>query len=252
MANLGWAYLQTGNLPEAMKNLQAAYRLYPTNPAILTGIGFIYLILGVDSDAENWLNHAYTLQPDYQPNPGLLILLQTMIHGSDSTDTDLFTGITDPAYITQMGDIYFKQGNLSEAARKYLRVMDINPQSWHPFTGINISTSTGAIFKLMGEDDYQTLFELSRQQNRVAQEQGSEWWGIDYDMAAVSCASGNMQEAMQFLNSAVEKGFRFSRYLESDPHFAPMRENDEFIQLIQQLQIINKSYYDELSSDLQN
>ena len=55
MANLGWAYLQIGNLQKAMQNLTNAYSLYPTNPAINTGIGLIHLIFADDTQAKKWL-----------------------------------------------------------------------------------------------------------------------------------------------------------------------------------------------------
>jgi serine/threonine protein kinase len=243
MANLGWAYLQTGNLQKAMKNLQSAYRLYPTNPAIHTGIGLIYLIFGDDSEAKKWLRHAYELQPDYQPSSGiLLIMLQMITNTSDSSIYILSREMSDPLILIQNGDVDFKDGNLSEAAIYYLKAMDINPQTWHPFTGINISTSVGTIFKLLGETDYQTLFEISRQQNEAARMQGSEWWGIDYDLAANAMGNGKIKQALQHLESAVAEGFRFSRYLAIDPHFRELKENEKFKSLIQQIDKINKSY----------
>ncbi len=253
MANLGWAYLQTGDLQKAMQNLQKSYRLNPTNPAISTGIGFIYLILRADSDAKKWLQHAYDLQPDYQPNSGiLLMMMQIMSLNSDSVTNAIAKEIQDPSYLIQSGDINFKKENLSEAARYYLKAMDINPQTWHPFTGINISTSVGTIFKQMGEDDYKILFELSRQQNHAAKVQGSEWWGIDYDMAAVSISSGETSQALQFLNDAVEKGFRFSRYLKTDPHFTLLNGNQKFQQLIRRIDDIIRPYRENLVADKTN
>jgi len=253
MANLGWAYLQTGNLQKAMKNLQNAYRLYPTNPAINSGIGLIYLIFGDDVEAKKWLQHAYELQPDYQPSSGiLLIMLQMMTNGSDSSISLLLSEMSDPLILIQNGDIEFKNGNLSDAAIYYLKAMDINPQTWHPFTGINISTSVGTIFKQLGEADYQTLLKISRQQNEAARKQGSEWWGIDYDMAANAMSTGKIKNALQHLESAVDNGFRFSRYLSIDPHFRDVRENERFKSLIQRINNIILSYQDIIISENRN
>jgi serine/threonine protein kinase len=242
MANLGWSYLQTGNLKLAYQNLYQAYQLYPTNPAILTGIGFVHLILGDDNEAGKWLVHAYELQPDYQPSAGILLMMMTMLtSNADSMIMDIAKKVSDPLILIQLGDNAFKNKDLSESAIFYLKAMDINPQSWHPFTGINISTSVGTIFKKLGEPDHDTLFEISRQQNDAAVKQGSEWWGIDYDMAAYLVGTDRYNEAFQSLEKAVNKGFRFSRYLSIDPHFNALQNNDRFIQLINNIEEHNSA-----------
>ena len=234
MANLGWSWIQAGEMNKALPLMQKAQLLNPTNPSINIGIGYIKLIEGEYDEAEKWLRHAFNLQEDQRPNPLVLFEMLRELRGdSMSVIGNISDSNSDPGLWIAAGNECLVRGKPACALQNYTHALEIDPACWHPFTGINVSTSLGFILWKTGrQQEANVMFSYSQMQNDENIVQGSEWWGVDYDQAAIHAIRGESDESLARLRSAVNKGFRLHRWLEIDPFFENLREKPAFINLL--------------------
>jgi serine/threonine protein kinase/Tfp pilus assembly protein PilF len=238
LGNLGWVYYHLGKFDQAYNWLLKAVQLNPTNPNLNLGLGMVYLGLHEYKQAREYLEIAYTLQPLHQPNP---LIALTMI---DLMQNDLPAAAgymeraavknhTDASLYLIAGDAALHAGNPNLAAGYYQQSLNIEQRGWQPFTGIATTTDLGfLLWKTAHYPEADTMFALSTQLDQQSINQGSEWWGVWYDLAAVQAIKGDSMKALDCLYHAHDRGFNLPAWLQIDPLFEKIREQDRFKQLI--------------------
>ncbi len=238
MANLGWGYLQLGVVDSAEYWLTKALAHNPTNPAITMGKGLSDLCTGAYAQAERFLQKTLDLDPDYHPSPVVLLTMVGLItQGPEKTLNDIqplmerFPAVPEINFAA--GDAALQAGNPGLAAGYYQKVFEEDPQAWHPFTGINVTTALGFILhKKEYHKQAEEMFSLSMHMDRQNIDRGNEWWGVSYDMAALFTVQGEDSLAFVWLNDAFEKGFVLTAWLEIDPLFEGLRGDARFGHLV--------------------
>jgi hypothetical protein len=74
--------------------------------------------------------------------------------------------------------------------------------------------------------------------------QGSQWWGVSYDIAAIHAIRNHKTECYRWLDKAIDDGFRFYSWLSIDPLFENIRDDRAFSETIARLEkSVTEMYY---------
>lgn len=248
IANLGWIYTNLGRFDKALPLLHKAMELNPTNPSITVGLGFVYLFLRDLEKSSKWFEYTIDLQPNHQPNPVIGLILIDLLKARPAKALIKSEKITsqirnDAGLFIAAGDAALISGNPTLASQFFEQAISVEPAAWHPITGVNSTTSMGFIFwKMNHKKQAEELFIISQTQDQETLQQGSEWWGIAYDLAALNAIQGFRKEAYKWLEKAIENGFRFYAWAQIDPLLENLREEEKFKNIMKQL----KTRLDEL------
>jgi len=242
MNNLGWIFLNQGNLYQSELWLSKARRVNPTFATSYIGAGLIHLIIGDFQRAEHLFRFANEIQPDHKMNPMIPIMLIRLLKGDQtaakSEVASVIEKITgdDGLYIAA-GDVALFSGDPKSAADYYQKAVSINPKTWHPITGVNATTSLGFIlWKTNFRREAQEMLMYSLKLDRETLDQGSGWWGVSYDLAAIHAIRNQKNECYKWLDKAIKDGFRFYTWLSIDPLFENIRDDQRFEEIIGQLE----------------
>jgi non-specific serine/threonine protein kinase len=254
MGNLGWTYLNIGDLKSAHYWLHQAISRSPVNPTITFGLGLLDLHMDDRINSLNWFETTSVLKEDYKPNPSIGQIMIHLLNGMESEAVDYFKNTvktikSDAGLYVAGGDAALAMGDPRQAADYYQSALKLDPSCWHPISGINATTSFGFILWKMGhQEEAHQMFQLSEQMNQKMIDMESEWWGNAYDLAAIKSITGEFEESLFWLREAVNKGFRLYMWLEIDPLFENLRQNDTFVQLLQELNSDLQSIKQDISS----
>jgi serine/threonine protein kinase/Tfp pilus assembly protein PilF len=243
MHNLAWIYLNLGNFEEAYRWIQKARRANPTFASTYLGLGLLYMHIGNYKQANQWLDLAYDIHPDLKPNPTIATVMINLLNNNQkmaqSKINDILNRISDDVgMFIAAGDVALFSGNPSEAGEYYQKALVINPKVWHPFTGVNATTSLGFIlWKTNHYSEAEEMLRYSKNLNEESLAQGSQWWGIAYDMAAIYAVRGENQACYQWLEKAIAGGFRLYPWLSIDPLFEKIRNDSTFNIILQKLEL---------------
>jgi serine/threonine protein kinase/Tfp pilus assembly protein PilF len=242
MHNLAWIYLNLGNFEEAFHWIQKARRVNPTFASTYLGLGLLYLHIGNYEEANQWLDLAYDIHPDLKPNPTIAAVMISLLTNNQKIAQSkiryILNRISDDVGIfIAAGDVALYSGNPSKAGEYYQKALVINPKAWHPFTGVNATTSLGFILRKTNHHaEAEEMLEYSMSLNEESLAQGSQWWGIAYDMAAIYAIRGDSRTCYQWLEKAIAGGFRLYSWLSIDPLFEEFRNDPKYFEITQKLE----------------
>jgi tetratricopeptide (TPR) repeat protein len=191
--------------------------------------------------ARHWLNNSYAIHPDLKPSPAVALILVDIINhnlgeASKNATKLVLTLPDDPGACIAAGDIALISGDPTAAGNYYQKALMISPKAWHPFTGINATTSLGFILKKTNHfQEAEEMINYSLDLNNKTLNQGSQWWGVAYDMAAIQAIKGDTEACFIWLAKALENGFLFYSWLEMDPLFESVRDEPEFLQFVNEV-----------------
>jgi serine/threonine protein kinase len=232
--NLGWIYLNQGDFEKSNEWMTKARRVNPTFATNYIGSGLINLMLGHYEDANQLLKLAFEIQPDHKMNPMVPILLIKLLMGQSETaqkeaDSIITKILDDDGLYIAAGDVALFTGNPAMATEYYQKAVAINPKAWHPVTGVNATTSLGFIlWKTNYRVEAEEMFKYSMKIDQETLKQGSQWWGVSYDMAAIRSIRNEKEECYRCIKKAINDGFRFYAWLSIDPLFENMRDDQQF------------------------
>ena len=200
------------------------------------------MMIGDYQGADHLFKYAFEIQPDHKLNPMVPIVLIKLLSGdvgAAKLEIDkIITKITndDGLYIAA-GDVSLFYGDPTLASEYYQKAVAINPKAWHPITGVNATTSLGFIlWKTNYRTEAEEMLEYSMKLDQETLEQGSQWWGVSYDMAAIRAIRNEKSECYRLLNKAIDDGFRFYPWLSVDPLFENLRDDQQFKDILAQLE----------------
>jgi tetratricopeptide (TPR) repeat protein len=174
----------------------------------------------------------------HQPNPLIGLTMIDLIQNdlqaaAGETMRAAVKNHNDAVLYLVAGDAALQAGNPTLAAEYYQQSLNMEQRGWQPFTGIAITTNLGfLLWKTAQYPEADTMFTLSLHMDRQTIDQGSEWWGVWYDMGAVQAIKGDTTAAIQNLYQANGLGFNLPAWLQIDPLFEKIRGQEKFKQLI--------------------
>ena len=242
MHNQGWINLNLGNLVPAAQWFEKARQINPTFASTYLGLGLVNINLKNFNQARQWLNDAYEIHPDLKPNPVIAMMMLDVLKGDLATaqargEEALSHISNDELLYLALADVALHSGDPTTAGEYYQKSIGINSKTWHPFTGTNATTSFGFIlWKTDHKTEAEELFTFSLNLDDETLKQGSQWWGVSYDLAAINAIRDNKTDCLSWLNTAVMQGFRLSSWLSKDPLFENIRGEDDFQKILSDIE----------------
>jgi tetratricopeptide (TPR) repeat protein len=263
--NLGWYYLNSGRFEEALIEYKATVRIFPDMAFPYGGIGWIYLEkLGKLDSALVWaekmisdipenaygyfyLGSAYlgfdslsraetAFRKAHEINPNLLMNEYRLAHtyrlqGRYNEAIEILKKIHDSHQDEQastsydMGINFQSMGNQKEAIKYFSEYKRIATEEWTKTFPNNPDTyfSIGSITARLGD------FEASRKALRKAMEIDSS---RHEKIAQLLCLQGNIHEALQETEKALENGYRDIVWLKINPDYQALQNEPRFRELL--------------------
>jgi TolB-like protein/Flp pilus assembly protein TadD len=232
--NLGVEYAFMGILDSAMYWFKKSIPLNPTFPYSYYTVGGIYAALDDTAEARLWYEKCEQLQPDFQ----YIRSGWAMFYAREGNDAAAFAEAkrilsvapNDLEALTIAGWSRIFAGD-NNAAKEFLQkamAIDSTGTFWYAM-GRSSSTALGYICLESGQrDEARSMFERSRRLDQIQIDNKSEWYPIRYDLAMVSAMEGKFDEAYDWLQKAINLGWRDYHLAERDPLLKPIRESDKF------------------------
>jgi eukaryotic-like serine/threonine-protein kinase len=221
---LGQYYNQIGEYDKAFPLVKKAVALSPAWAFPCLQLGRTYFGLDDLARAEEWLKKAVELQPDLDAATSTLseFYLACGEYQKAVEQTQKFLALSPnvPSAFIYSGRAELFSGNYEKAQEYYQK-----SGSGH--------VELGYIYWKTGKKDeakklFQKLLDLLQKQL----EQGDEGYGIRSSMAAIYAIQGNKEEALKWLQKAVDAGWRNYRYILRDPTLENIRDDARFKQII--------------------
>ena len=224
--SLGEYYLNIGELDKALSFFKKAIALSPADAFPCAGLGYIYYGLDDAVRAEEWLKKALELQPDLDwPNMAQI---------------EYYLAFGEYNKAIEQSQTYLSRfpGNLSAWVIEYAALAELfsghNEKAQEYYQKIGTQpVELGYIYWRAGRrDEARKLFQenIDRLQKRL--EEGAETWGIWASMAAIYAIQGNKEEALRWLEKAVEAGEWDYRFISRYPLLENIRDDARFKRII--------------------
>jgi serine/threonine protein kinase/Tfp pilus assembly protein PilF len=237
LGNLGFNLLQRGKPDEALPWLLKAIAMDPAFVFQYFGVGDAYIRLGDYPTAEQWLDRAIVLQPDLAYTHAKICEL-ALIRGEYRTAEEharkiLAIDSEDVVGLNYAGDVALFQGHLEEARNFYQRC--VGRQGMAEYAPRRNSTRLGFILLKVGDAmGARAMLDHSMQEDQKALAGGNEWFAIPFDIACVHAVRGETEDAILWLQKALDAGWTDSVIAMKDPLMEGLRKNPEFLGVLAQ------------------
>ena len=238
--------LYNGNLIEAWRLADRAYQLQPSNPEDIANLAQTWVMLGEPDEAEKLVlegleaseqnmallgTHMQTLLVQRRYEEAESMLREQMdIYGDEMPDS------LRRKFNMQLGLIAMVRGDLLKA--RGLLVAALPEQDEPTYSGDEIMILTLAALATDEMGDEQTAAEMLEQAERIIKRgrlNGVDNSGIYYSEAVILTMREDYPRAMEKLQEAYNRGFREKWVLDIDGRLEPLRNQPEFIGLMDQI-----------------
>ena len=227
---LGEYYWGIGELDKAVPFIKKAVALSPADAFPCSDLGRIYIGLDDRARAEEWLKKALALQPDLDVvHWGLFELYLTFGEYNKAIDQaqtylSKFPGYPDGISISAQAELV--SGHY-EKAQKYYEELGKQPIA---LTDIGRNPfELGYIYWKAGRKaEARELFRRFQDLFHLRVEQGDEDHFIRFCMAAICAVQGNKEEALEWLEKAVDAGWLDYSYASRYPLLENIRNDARF------------------------
>ena len=224
--SLGQCYIQIGEFDKAFPFLKKAIALSPADAFPCAELGRVYYGLDDPVRAEEWLKKALELQPDLDVAHGRLTDLYLALGEYDKAIEQSQTYLSKlpghpSAWIIEFAaEAEFFSGHYEKAQEYYQKIGE------QPI-------ELGYIYWKAGrKDEARKLFQENLDWLQKRLEQGDESNDIGFSMAAIYAVQGDKEEALRWLQKAVDAGYRYYRYLSRYPLLENIRDDERFKRII--------------------
>jgi adenylate cyclase len=240
LQSLGYIHLNHGNYDKAasmiIRSIEREYSI--KDPEYYFRWGNIYHMTNEYEKAERFFQKAISLAPGWhQPYYSLaqLYRYQGNLEKAEKTlSTELEIAPLDQETIDLLGWVNLQAGDLKDASRYWSMYQEIEQQFSDSSQYVPFRHRLGYVKLLQG--DTASALNLIREQRQKDMERYQEirgygaWMsgGFYYDLAASNAYLDNREEALAWLDSAFQKGFINSWYLENDPLLENIRDEVKF------------------------
>ena len=235
-SSLGQCYNQIGEYDKAFPHLKKAIVLNPANAFPHSNLGSTYYGLDDPVRSEQWQKKALELQPDLDVAHGGLITLLIAFGENEKAIGQ------SQAYLTKMPGTLnammvaaraeFFSGRNEKAQEYYQKILA--QESFRHIDSVRVES--GSIHWRTGrKDEARKLFQrsLDRMQRRL--ELGDEGPYIGFYTAAIYAVQENKEEALKWLEKAVDAGWREYRYVLRYPLFENICDETRFKRIVDEM-----------------
>jgi len=222
-------YLAIGELDKAFSFTKRAIALGPADAFPCAELGGIYIVLDDPVRADEWLKKSLELQSDLDVTHARLIDLYIALgeynKAVEQSQTFLskFPGNPSAWMIQTAAEAELFSGHY-EKAQEYYQKIGEQP------------VELGYIYWKAGrKDEAKKLFQENLDWLQKRLEQGDESNDIGSSMAAIYAVQGNKEEALKWLQKAVDTGWRFYQYALRYPLFENIRNDDRFKRIVNEM-----------------
>jgi len=225
-SSLGACYSAIGEFDKAFPFIKKAIALSPADAFPCADLGDIYIGLDDPVRAEEWLRKSLELQPDLDVTHARLIDLYLCLgeynKAIEQSQTFLSKFPDYPYAIEYAADAELFSGHYEKAQEYYQK---IGTQKYYESAGIAL----GYIYWKAGrKDEARKLFQENLDRLQKQLEEGDESSEIRFFMAAICAIQGNKEEALKWLQKAVDAGYRDYRYISRYPLLENIRDDERF------------------------
>jgi tetratricopeptide (TPR) repeat protein len=226
VANIGWVNEMIGNSDEALRWHKKALPLSPMVAFSYLGPGLLYLDLGEYSKASEWIDKALALQPDLQTAQ----MFQALVFFAEGeyqefierTDKILASNPNYVLALNVMGHAEIRLGNYPRAEEYLARAIAIDSLKGD-------ATSLGYVYWKTGRpEDARKMLARSLELDKEELAQGNESCDVPFDLAEINALQGNKTEAYDWLQKAIDPGWRNYGRAEVDPILDSLRGDERF------------------------
>jgi protein kinase/serine/threonine-protein kinase len=236
VGNISIMNYMRGNFAESYRWALKDAKLSVVLPFTFLERGVIYYFLAEDDKALEWFNKSLNQQPDFMF--ALLMLSHTKLVQGDfeSARTYVEKSLTlepdNPNNLNVKADIELFARKY-DVARELFRKALTQPMRLGDVSFRTNATGLGfALLKTGHREEGLKILSESRSWLQKEVEQLNELANIRYELATVSAAEGKQAESLDWLQKAVDLGWRNFRYTERDPMFEALSTNQRFQQII--------------------
>jgi TolB-like protein/lipoprotein NlpI len=232
ISNIALYYVETGDFENAMIWVKKELDVEPTSEWAYQRMGLIYLGLGRFQKAEQWLNKSLEIKPDFESSSFMLGALYTAQSQMDrATEIAQKQLSLDPSSADSLSSVGFAalwSGDYVKAREYYEEAIAAEPNSVE-----RVGASLGYILGKMGhQDEAQDLFDQSLKLNQKWIDQGNERSDVRREMALIYAAQGNKEEALHWLQEAINAGWWGYFWDEKIPLFENLHAEPRFQQMM--------------------
>ncbi|TRZ88925.1 tetratricopeptide repeat protein [bacterium] len=223
--SLGQCYIQIGEFDKAFPFLKKAIALSPADAFPCAELGRVYYGLDDPMRAEEWLKKALELQPDLDVAHGrltdLYLALGEYNKAIEQSQTYLSLPGNPSAWMIESAALAEFFSGHYEKAQEYYQKIGEQP------------IELGYIYWKAGrKDEAKKLFQGNLDWLQKRLEQGDEGNYIGFSMAAIYAVQGNKEEALRWLQKAVDAGYRYYRDISRYPLLENIRDDARFKRII--------------------
>lgn len=188
-------------------------------------LGEAYFSAGKKKEAIQSYERGFTLNPS---NTEVLWALGDMY--TEAGELDKGYGFLkklleiNPSYViglASLGNNYLQRGEYAEAEKAYKRALDVQPEA------LQVDVMLGDLAVVQGRLD------LARDYYRLVEAAWQTDPGIAYKMACVESLAGRLNEALTWLEKALQRGFQDYGKMEGDKQLSAIRNEARFNDLVQ-------------------
>jgi eukaryotic-like serine/threonine-protein kinase len=222
--SLAQAYNNMGESEKAFRLIRKVIALSPASAMPCSDMGTMFRGLDDPVRAEEWLKKSLELQPDLDNGHNGLI--------------SLYLGLGEYQKAIEQGRTYLSKLPDYPSALRYAGLTELfsghaeKAQEYYQKSG-GTPVELGYLYWKAGrKDEARKLFQgnLDRLQKQL--EQGDESSGLLSSLAAINAIEGNKEEALRWLQKAVDAGSRYYRNISRDPLLENIRDDERFKRII--------------------
>lgn len=237
-AGLGWTQLVRGRLDEVMDLMRRARRIDPREPNVTLTITEVEANFGNYRNARRWLQLSEALAPNHGSlSTGRVYLLLAEGKTSEAVAEAERRLAENPEFVEAFytaSDAWLRAGNYEKALQHLEVLQRTAPVHWD-IIGRTHRTLYGWTLLKLGDTErgLAQLEEVVHEALRLM-DQGNEQPGLRREVAAAYAATGDRQRAYEWLERAIDSGWRLERMYPS-PLFESLHGEERFQQLMDRI-----------------
>ena len=243
-------WTQYGQFDEALEWLERGLERNPGNSTISAWIGLLYLDLGAEAEAENWINMALEIAPNgvfsNWAKEMLLLFKGESMRAKEYASKVL---LQDPAWALSLADLKNQDllaGHAADASARYEKQFPMLFDDDDPKidrSNVGAAIGLGLILTSLGKSSRaQLLLERSLEYVESTSMPRLHWYAIAYGIpqrVQIYALQGKTEKALGALRQAIDDGGRafWWYWLEHDPNVDSIGNRPEFQAMVEEIKL---------------
>ena len=232
-------YLVRGEFDKALEH---SHRIFDYHPASFYGpmwLAATYLHLGEYEQVKPWLEKVFPTAPEWYHLPPILLAWSYLYQGQIEEAGEIVDGVLSESPRDKWGNQFAAElalwtGDYERAMKHYQQVQSapLFAFIWRA-PGAHHQARLGYVLTKLGEQsEAENLFSRAERVCREKIGEGDQRYGLLEVMAMIHAIRGNREEALKWLERAIEAGWSWYDAALQDPVWADLHDEPRFQQLM--------------------